>query len=161
MCGKPPGDHDEGHVWLHDSWAGCPRVLRSGKSNKGAQPHLITKLPLFATGFPFIYAAANNAVLHTPSRCSSPTDSVIGGKRKFAKRTVDGFIDEPRLYDLPRDPGETTDIADRHPDEVGRLLAFVAEMDADWGIAKNVKGIGARPPGKSTAAAPLRMPASR
>jgi arylsulfatase A len=59
----------------------------------------------------------------------------------------------PKLYDLDRDPGETTDVAQEHPEEVKRLQGFAAEMDADLGVVRT--GPGVRPPGRVAHPAPL------
>jgi arylsulfatase A len=45
------------------------------------------------------------------------------------------------LFDLDADPGETTDLAEQHPDVVSELMASAAAFDTD--IKKN-----ARPPGR-------------
>jgi arylsulfatase A-like enzyme len=39
----------------------------------------------------------------------------------------------PKLYDLDADIGETTDLADRHPEVVARLQSLIAAMNADLG----------------------------
>jgi arylsulfatase A len=60
----------------------------------------------------------------------------------------------PKLYDLDDDVGETTDVADKHPDVVNRLRQFASQMDADLGTTK--LGPGVRPPGFVMAPQPLR-----
>lgn len=53
------------------------------------------------------------------------------------------------LYDLEADPGETTDVAAKHPVEVRRLEALADGMRADLGdAARKVKGKGVREPGR-------------
>jgi arylsulfatase A len=61
----------------------------------------------------------------------------------------------PKLYDLGDDIGETTDVADKHPDVVKRLQEFAAKMDADLGATK--KGPGVRPPGRVEMPRPLLL----
>jgi arylsulfatase len=52
------------------------------------------------------------------------------------------------LYNLREDAGETTDVADRHPDVVRRLLALAESARADLGdAATNRPGPGVRPVG--------------
>ena len=51
--------------------------------------------------------------------------------------------------------GETTDVADKHPDVVKRLQEFASKMDADLGPTK--PGPGVRPPGKVEMARPLLL----
>lgn len=53
------------------------------------------------------------------------------------------------LYNLRDDPGETTNVADRHPDEVRRLLALAEAARADLGDSiTEQKGRGVRSPGR-------------
>ena len=61
----------------------------------------------------------------------------------------------PKLYNLDDDIGETTDVADKHPDVVKRLQEFVSQMDADLGATK--KGPGVRPPGRVEMPRPLLL----
>jgi len=68
-----------------------------------------------------------------------------GGKAPFV----------PRLYDLARDPGESTDVAMDNPGVVKRLQEFAAQMDADLGILK--LGPGVRAPGKVAHPVPLLL----
>ena len=51
----------------------------------------------------------------------------------------------PKLFDLDRDIGETTDVAAQHPDVVKRLQGYVRQMDADLGATG--RGPGVRPSG--------------
>ncbi|MFW6162022.1 MAG: sulfatase [Planctomycetota bacterium] len=53
------------------------------------------------------------------------------------------------LYDLHQDIGETTNVADQHPDVVQRLKALADAMRADLGdSATKRRGTGVRPPGR-------------
>jgi len=53
------------------------------------------------------------------------------------------------LYDLERDPGETTDVAEQHPDVVERLMGFIEAARHELGDAiTGVEGSGVRPPGR-------------
>jgi arylsulfatase A-like enzyme len=56
---------------------------------------------------------------------------------------------EMALYDLENDPGETTDVADRHPEVVARLKKLAEGAREDLGdSATKQQGKGVRPPGK-------------
>ena len=53
---------------------------------------------------------------------------------------------ELALYDLSRDPGETIDVKDKHPDVVQRLQALADNYRRDLGDdLTGVKGSGRRP----------------
>lgn len=53
------------------------------------------------------------------------------------------------LYDLDKDPGETTDVADKHPEVVQRLKGLADKAREDLGdSATKQEGKGARPAGK-------------
>lgn len=53
------------------------------------------------------------------------------------------------LYDLDADPGERTNLVDRHPDVVKRLLDFAEQARADMGDdLTHHKGTGRREPGR-------------
>lgn len=53
------------------------------------------------------------------------------------------------LYDLEADPGETSDVADRHPDVVGELRAIARRARRELGDRLgDVRGEGVRPPGR-------------
>jgi arylsulfatase A len=53
------------------------------------------------------------------------------------------------LFDLDADIGETTNVADRHPDVVQRLQQLAEKARADLGDASTrCKGAGVRPPGQ-------------
>jgi arylsulfatase A len=57
-------------------------------------------------------------------------------------------IDQPELYDLVSDLGETTDIASRHPDVVKRLLAVAEQARVNLGDSLTKReGRGVRPSG--------------
>jgi arylsulfatase A len=57
-------------------------------------------------------------------------------------------IEQPELYDLASDPGETSDIAARHSDIVKQLLAVAEQARVDLGDSlTNRKGRGVRPSG--------------
>jgi arylsulfatase len=58
-------------------------------------------------------------------------------------------ITKPELYDLSADIGETTNVADQHPDVVKRLLGYAEQARAELGdsLTKR-KGTGVREPGR-------------
>ena len=62
----------------------------------------------------------------------------------------------PKLYNLDADIGETTDVADGHPDVIKELQQYVEAMDKDLGIKGN-KGPGIRAPGRVTEPKPLLL----
>ena len=41
------------------------------------------------------------------------------------------LVNNTELYDLPVDPGEKTNVADKHPDVVARLKGLLARFDAE------------------------------
>ena len=53
---------------------------------------------------------------------------------------------ELSLFDLEADIGETTNIADKHPDVVNKLLALCEQARRDLGD-HDIGGAGVRPPG--------------
>lgn len=58
-------------------------------------------------------------------------------------------IEAPQLYDLETDIGETTDLADKHPDIVGKLMIYAEAAREDLGDAlTNRSGKNVRPPGR-------------
>ena len=62
---------------------------------------------------------------------------------------------KPKLYNLDRDIGETTDVVGEHPEVVSRLQALAAKMHADLGMTK--PGPGVRPPGRVAKPQPLLL----
>lgn len=62
------------------------------------------------------------------------------------ERPADLKTTEPRLYNLDKEIGETTNLADQHPEVVARLQALAKEMMADIGSGR--PGPGVRPPGE-------------
>lgn len=61
-------------------------------------------------------------------------------------------ITQPELYHLENDPGETTNVAERHPDVLARLLALAEQARADLGDSLMQRtGAGVRPPGRYAA----------
>jgi arylsulfatase A len=53
------------------------------------------------------------------------------------------------LFDLEKDPGETTNLADKHPDVVERLKGLADRAREDLGdSATKQEGKGVRPPGR-------------
>jgi arylsulfatase A len=53
------------------------------------------------------------------------------------------------LFDLQKDLGETTNVAQKHPDVVAKIEALADRMRADLGdSARGIKGSGIRPPGR-------------
>jgi hypothetical protein len=73
----------------------------------------------------------------TRKRCG-PTDRVFGQQRsiidqRFKLLTFERY--PPALYDLVRDPGESTDIAGQRADKVEEMLAKLAsELDRVQGV---------------------------
>ena len=66
------------------------------------------------------------------------------------------------LYDLEKDVGETTNVADQHPEVVKRLQALADKMRTELGdSATKQEGKGVRPPGLVQAAAPAVDDAAR
>lgn len=62
------------------------------------------------------------------------------------------------LYDLTRDPGETTDVASQHPEIVAELEQLAGQARADLGddLMKQ-PGRGRRPPGKAAGGSAVQM----
>lgn len=79
-----------------------------------------------------------------------PLPSTQSGLEGIASRHGYKVMDLPlSLYDLEKDPGETTNVADQHPDVVEDLKVLAETMRADLGDKlTNRKPTGARPPGK-------------
>lgn len=66
--------------------------------------------------------------------------SIREGNFKLVWRFQDGVDETPRLtlFDLARDPAETQNVADRHPEVVKRLLATMATINAGKVEAQSV-----------------------
>jgi arylsulfatase A len=60
------------------------------------------------------------------------------------KATLGASLEEPRLYDLEDDLGETTDVADDHPTVVARLRGLAERMREEL---CGDRAPGRRPPG--------------
>ncbi|MFZ4768052.1 MAG: sulfatase-like hydrolase/transferase, partial [Roseimicrobium sp.] len=73
-----------------------------------------------------------------------------GRTPKVAAASREGL---PRLYDLDTDIGETTNVADKHPEVVTRLQALVAAMNNDLGA--DAIGPGCRELGRVAQPQPL------
>jgi arylsulfatase A len=67
---------------------------------------------------------------------------------------VPASLKAPRLYNLDRDIGETTDVAAQYPDVVNRLKALVEHMDKDLGL-RGDKAPGVHLPGYAENPKPL------
>ncbi len=74
---------------------------------------------------------------------NSPTPGKGGIPGKANRKNI-----ELSLFDLESDVGETTNVADKHPDVVARLLRYAEEMRKDLGHGAD-KGSGRRPIGSS------------
>jgi arylsulfatase A len=61
----------------------------------------------------------------------------------------------PKLFDLEKDIGETTDVAAQHPEVVQRLQGYIRQMDGDLGTAG--RGPGVRPSGIVAQPQPLLL----
>jgi arylsulfatase A len=62
------------------------------------------------------------------------------------------------LFDLRTDPGETRDVAGKHPDVVKRLEALAEKAREDLGdSATGRKGRNVREPGYGTTGSPIRQ----
>jgi arylsulfatase A len=84
--------------------------------------------------------------LHFPHEYHSLARAPGSGGRPgpYARRRID-----LALFDLENDPGETTDVAARHPDIVHRLEQLAEQARDDLGdSATDRKGKGVRPPGR-------------
>jgi arylsulfatase len=104
----------------------------------------------------YIYFADNElqAVISGPLKLYLPhTYRTLGGREggrngvpvAYGQRT----LQEPELYDVVADIGETRNIAAEHPDEVKRLLTFAERARADLGDSLSQRvGSGVRPSGR-------------
>lgn len=67
----------------------------------------------------------------------------------LGEKTADDAQTNPRLYDLDHDLGETTNVADKHPDVVGKLKALAARMNEEIGgqspRARRPAGVASNP----------------
>jgi len=86
--------------------------------------------------------------LHTPHSYRTLNGRPGGTNGKpvnYAQQTVGA-----ELFDLKNDVGETTDVADKHPQIVSRLMAELEKGRADLGDKlTGTQGSGIRPPGKA------------
>ena len=92
----------------------------------------------------YFYSSRLEAVRAGPWKLAIAPQKMYNGRND--KGMVPASLEQPRLYNLIEDIGETTDVATQHPDVVERLKKFVAQMDADLGIKDD--GPGVRPPGR-------------
>jgi arylsulfatase A len=83
--------------------------------------------------------------LHLPHDYPSPESVGADGRPGKIVRRETGLA----LYDLDADIGETTDVADRNPAVVARLMPFVEQARADLGDTATMRdGAGLREPGR-------------
>ncbi len=82
---------------------------------------------------------------------SSPGDSSLDtyNPYKYRPKQTDVYLKQregagPGLFNLATDPGETTDVAAKHPEIVKQLLEEAKQYDAE--IAKNKRPCGGTPP---------------
>lgn len=72
-----------------------------------------------------------------------------GGRDGKPARYAKGAVHTPQLYDLHADVGETTDLADEHPEILRRLLAYADKCRDDLGDSLTGRqGAGRREPGR-------------
>jgi len=106
-----------------------------------------------ATVYPFFYYRGRQlqAVRLGRYKLHVPHDYVSINGARLAEAGFAGRLKRRRielsLFDLETDIGETTNIADEHPDVVKKLLALCEEARKDLGDGKR-KGAGVRPPGR-------------
>jgi arylsulfatase A len=56
---------------------------------------------------------------------------------------------DPALYDLEKDPGESKNVADQHPEIVSRLKQLGEQIRVELGDSATKRtGTGVRPPGR-------------
>jgi arylsulfatase A len=85
---------------------------------------------------------------HTYRTLSSRPGGRDGAPAKYEQRT----IVHPELYDLAHDVSETTDVADKNPEVVRKLLVVAEQARADLGDALTKReGRGVRPAGRLSA----------
>jgi len=88
-------------------------------------------------------------------------EAVRSGKWKLhlghrPPNSTDRVVQDPELYDLEADLGETTTLAAKHPDVVRRLMALAEEARDELGDDRTgKKGTRTRPAGFLERAAPL------
>ncbi len=90
------------------------------------------------------------AVRSGPWKLALP--SQLSAKEKEKEKEKDGGK-TPRLYNLDKEIGETTDVAADNPEVVKKLEGLIAEMDKDLGATK--AGPGVRKPGRVEKPEPL------
>jgi arylsulfatase A len=85
--------------------------------------------------------------LHFPHRYRTLGNKAGG---KDGKPVAPRLAETPlALYDLEKDIGETTNVADKHPEVVKRLKELAEKAREDLGdSATKTKGKGVRPPGR-------------
>jgi arylsulfatase len=72
-----------------------------------------------------------------------------GGRDGIPAKYENADVGPPKLYELSRDLGETTDVSAAHPDVVQRLLAFAEKCRDDLGDSLTKRtGRGNRAPGR-------------
>ena len=78
-------------------------------------------------------------------------DGRAGGKDGVPTKYAAKKIERPELFDLQEDIGETTNVAEKQPQIVERLLAFAEKMRAEFGDALTHRaGTGRREPGRAS-----------
>jgi arylsulfatase len=88
--------------------------------------------------------------LHFPQTYRT-LDGRAGGKDGIPAKYGAKKIERPELFDLEQDPGETTNVAEKQPQIVERLLAFAEKMRAELGDALTHRtGTGRREPGRAS-----------
>ncbi|MFO0852602.1 MAG: sulfatase-like hydrolase/transferase [Gemmataceae bacterium] len=91
---------------------------------------------------------------HTAAQIAGQTPGKEGKPGRYAQVKV-GL----ELYDLAADLGETTNVADKHPDVVQRLLGYAERARADLGDSlTGRKGAGVREPGRVQPNPPAPFP---
>ena len=72
-----------------------------------------------------------------------------GGRDGQPAKYENASLPAPALFDLTRDPGETTDVTAAHPEIVQRLQTFAEKCRADLGDSLTGRtGTGLREPGQ-------------
>ena len=78
-----------------------------------------------------------------PQNYNSPVPGKGGIPGKPRRKTI-----PLSLFDLRADIGETTNVADRHPEVVKRLQAAADEMRKELGDGRENRGVARRPLGR-------------